>query len=224
MKRIFDHTTKLALTFCMILSVAAAKSQTTNDYLRAAEDFFNKGDYYSAARNYEKVLTGKIDTVGALYNPYVVQRTSAKPQVPKGSTRHQIVYKTAEAYRLLNNPAKSEAYYQEAVSYGPEYPLARYYYAKSLKANSKLEDAAREFTQFISETTDEQAKADAQKEMQNLNFINTQMKKRDLKYFTINKLGGDINPHGANYAPALTDKSTLIFTSVSYTHLTLPTN
>jgi OOP family OmpA-OmpF porin len=213
MKRIFDHTTKLALTFCMMLSVAAANSQTTNDYLRAAEDFFSKGDYYSAARFYEKVLTGKVDTVGALYNPYVVQRTSTKPAIPKGSSRHQIVYKTAEAYRLLNNPVKSEPYYQEAAGYGPEYPLARYYYAKSLKANSKFEEAAKEFGQFISETTDSQAKAEAEKELQNLNFFNAQMKKRDLKYYNISKLSGNINPHGANFAPSLVDKSTLIFTS-----------
>src|SRR5687768_9688258 len=133
MKRIFDHTAKLALSFCMILTVAAAHSQTTNDYLRAAEDFFSKGDYYSAARYYERVLTGKVDTSGALYNPYVVQRTTTKPKIPTGSSRHQIVYKTAESYRLLNNPVRSEPYYQEAVSYGAEYPLARYYYAKDLK-------------------------------------------------------------------------------------------
>lgn len=197
----------------MMLTAVSAYSQTTNDYLRAAEDFFNKGDYFSAARYYERVLTGKVDTSGAQFNPYVVQRTVAKPRIPTGSSRHQIVYKTAESYRLLNNPVKSEPYYQEAVSYGPDYPLARYYYAKSLKSNSKFEEAAKEFTQFINETADEQAKADAQKELQNLNFINTQMKKRDLKYYNINKLSGNINPQGANYAPALVDKSTLIFTS-----------
>lgn len=214
MKRIYHHTTKLALAFCMILATVAAHSQTSNDYLKAAEDFFSKGDYYSAARYYERVLTGKIDTSGAQFNPYVGQRqTAVKPKAPTGSSRHQVVYKVAESYRLLNNPVKSEPYYQEAVSFGPEYPLARYYYAKSLKANSKFEDAEKEFTQFISETTDEQAKADAQKELQNLAFINAQMKKRDLKYYTVNKLSGNINPHGANYAPALLDKSTLIFTS-----------
>ncbi|HEX6915932.1 MAG TPA: OmpA family protein [Chitinophagaceae bacterium] len=212
MKRISDHTAKLALCFCMILTGLAAQSQTTNDYLRAAEDFFSKGDYYSAARYYERVLTGKADTSGAAFNPYVVQRTSAKPRIPTGSSRNQIVYKVAEAYRLLNNPVKSEPYYQEAVNFGAEYPLARYYYAKSLKANSKFEDAAKEFNQFISETSDETAKADAKKELQNLEFIAAQMKKRDLKYYNINKLGGTINPHGANYAPVMLEKN-LVFTS-----------
>jgi OmpA-OmpF porin, OOP family len=213
MKRVYNHTIKLALSFRMMFAAMAAYSQTSNDYLKAAEDFFGKGDYYSAARYYERVLSGKIDTTGALYSPYIGQRqTSVKQKPVTGGSRHQIVYKTAESYRLLNNPVKSEPYYQEASAYGTEYPLARYYFAKSLKANAKFEDAAKEFTQFISETADEQAKADAQKELQNINFINTQMKKRDLKYYTVNKLSGNINPHGANYAPALVDKN-LIFTS-----------
>ncbi len=214
MKRIYHHTIRMTLSFCMILTAVAAYSQTTNDYLRAAEDFFSKGDYYSAARYYERILNGQADTTGTQFNPYVVSRASAtKPKAPTGATRHQIVYRVAESYRFLNNPVKSEPYYQEATTYGAEYPLARLHYAKSLKSNSKFDEALKEFNQFISETTDEQAKIEAQKELQNLAFINKQMKKRDLKYYTINKLGGTINPHGANYAPALVDKSTLIFTS-----------
>jgi outer membrane protein OmpA-like peptidoglycan-associated protein/tetratricopeptide (TPR) repeat protein len=213
MKRVYRHTTKWVLSFCMIVAATTAFSQTTNDYLKAAEDFFSKGDYYSAARNYERVLSGKIDTMGAQFNPYVMQRTTPpKAKMPTGSSRHQIVYKVAESYRLLNNPVQSEPYYQEAVSYGAEYPLARFYYAQSLKANAKFDDAEREFNQFINETSDAQAKADAQKELQNLAFISAQLKKRDLKYYTVNKLGANINPHGANYAPALMDKM-LVFTS-----------
>lgn len=213
MKRVFNHTKNLALCFCMIIAANAASAQTTGDYLRAAEDFFTKGDYYSAARFYERALSGKIDTSGPQYNPYVAQRQNmAKPTPISGGTRHQVVYKVAESYRLLNNPVKSEPYYEEAAGYGAEYPLARYYYAKSLKANSKFDEASKAFSQFIAETTDEAAKADAQKELQNIAFINAQMTKRDLKYFTVNKLSGNINPHGANYAPALQEKN-LVFTS-----------
>jgi OOP family OmpA-OmpF porin len=214
MKRIFQyHTKKLALGFCMIISVIAAQSQTSYDYLKAAEDFYSKGDYYSAARYYERYLSGKGDTLGPQYNPYVGQRQAKNIRIPGGASRHVVVYKVAESYRLLNNPVKSEPYYQEATSYGPEYPLARYYYAKSLKSNSKFDDAAKEFTSFIAEATDEQAKADAQKELQNLTFIKQQTTKRDLKYYTVNKITSNINAPGANYAPVLMDKSNLIFTS-----------
>ncbi len=213
MKRVFDHTIKLTLGCCMMLAAGFVNAQTANDYLKAAEDFFAKGDYYSAARYYERVLQGKIDTTGAQFNPYVGQRQTSTKQKPiSGGSRHQVVYKVAESYRLLNNPVKSEPYYQEASGYGTEYPLARYYYAKSLKSNSKFDEAEKEFNQFISETTDETAKADAKKELQNISFINAQMKKRDLKYYTVNKLSGNINPHGANYAPVLLDRN-LVFTS-----------
>lgn len=198
----------------MIMAVAAAQSQTSNDYLRAAEDFYSKGDYYSAARYYERVLSGKVDTSGPQFSPYTVSnRNATRPVAPKGSSRHQIIYKVAESYRFLNNPVKSEPYYQEATTFGAEYPLARFYYAQSLKSNSKFDEAAREFNQFISESSDEKAKADAQLELKRIEFINAQLKKRDLKYYTINKLSGDINPHGANYAPALINNSTLVFTS-----------
>lgn len=214
MKQAYNHTIRLVLGFCMILSATAAQAQTTNDYLRAAEDFFSKGDYYSAARYYERVLEGKGDTSGATFSPYSVSRTSASAnRAPRGASRQQIVYKVAESYRLLNNPVKSEPYYQEAVNFGADYPLARLYYAKSLKSNSKFAEAEKEFNQFISESSDENAKAEAKKELQNIAFINQQLKKRDLKYYTVNKLGGTFNPHGANYAPVLVDKSTLIFTS-----------
>jgi len=213
MKRVLNHTKKLAVCFCVMIAANAASAQTTGDYLRAAEDFFSKGDYYSAARYYEKALAGKIDTSGPQFNPYVAQRQNNVKQKPlTGGTRHQIVYRVAESYRLLNNPVKSEPFYQEAAGYGTEYPLARYYYAKTLKANSKFEEAGQVFQQFISEATDEQAKADAQKELQNINFITAQLKKRDLKYYTINKMGAGINTHGANAAPSLLDK-TLVFTS-----------
>lgn len=212
MKTIYHHTIRLAFGACMILTALAGNAQSTNDYFKAAEDFFSKGDYYSAAQYYERVLSGKVDTAGAQFNPYSVSRPVSKAKAPTGATRNKIVYKIAESYRMLNYPAKSEQYYQEAVKFS-EFPLARFYYAKSLKANAKFDEAAREFNQFLAESADEQAKADAQKELKNLAFISEQMKKRDLKYYHVNKMGGGVNPHGANYAPALVDKSTFVFTS-----------
>src|SRR5687768_6576099 len=134
MKRIYRHTSQLALGLCMIMTAVSGYSQTGNDYLRAAETFYSKGDYYSAARYYERFLSGKADTTGAGFTPYVATRaTSEKQKVPTGATRHQVVYKTAESYRLLNNWIKAEPYYQEAVSFGDQYPMARYWYAMSLK-------------------------------------------------------------------------------------------
>lgn len=203
---------RLAFTACFLMAALSVTAQGNSNFLKAAEDFYSKGDYYSAAKYYEKYLTAKPDKSASGFNPYVVQTRNMAATTTKPMGKNQVTYKIAECYRLLNNPVKAEPYYKESAQQPEAFPLAQYYYAKSLKANSKFEEAEAEFNAFIASSADEAMKADAQKELQNLSFIKEQLKKRDLKYYTINKLGANINPHGANYAPVL-QGSTLIFTS-----------
>lgn len=202
---------KLFTSFCFLVVSLSVNAQANYNYVKAADDFFKKGDYYSAAKYYEKYLSGKTDAKDApQFNPYVVSTT--RTQGSKPVNKLDVVYKLAESYRILDNPVQAEPRYKELVNHTAQYPTARLHYAKSLKANSKFDEAETELNTFISESTDEAAKEEARKELQNLAFIKAQMKKRDLKYYTVNKLGASINPHGANYAPVLMG-NTLIFTS-----------
>jgi len=47
---------KIFATGIMCCGLLAAKAQFTYDYLRAADNYYKKADYYSAAQYYEKYL------------------------------------------------------------------------------------------------------------------------------------------------------------------------
>ena len=53
----------------------------------------------------------------------------------------------------------------------------------------------------------------AERELQNLQFIQAQLQKKDIKYYTVLKAPGGLNSMGASYAPAWLNSSTLLFTS-----------
>jgi hypothetical protein len=50
---------KIFLTASMAVCFLAGKAQFATDYLKAADSYFIKGDYYSAAQYYEKYFTGR---------------------------------------------------------------------------------------------------------------------------------------------------------------------
>lgn len=211
MKNLFKPIT--SFLFLALFSILFTKlpAQFVNNYAKAGDEFYAKGDYYSAAINYEKFLNGakeKVNQDG--YDPYTVTKGSKGAKVINAN-RNEIVFKTAESYRLLNNPVKAEPFYQEAIKLDGKFPLARYWFAKSLRANSKFEEAETEFNTFIKEYgTDDNYKADADKELKSLQFRNEQLKKTDLDLYKVDKMS--LNTGGANSAPTISSNS-IIFNS-----------
>ncbi|WP_207495240.1 OmpA family protein [Aridibaculum aurantiacum] len=205
---------KKALLFagCFML-VQALDAQFAYNYLKAADDYYKKGDYFSAAQYYERALgqkPSKLDKV----DPYKIESLKKEAQTNTASNREQVLYKTAESYRMVNNYLKAEPYYKEAADLAPAaFPLARYWYGKSLRYNSRFAEAEAALTQFLQEftSTDEQA-ADARKEIANLQFIQKELRK-DTSVYTVQKISADAYTNGADYAPSLMNNSTLVFTS-----------
>jgi OmpA-OmpF porin, OOP family len=192
-----------------------ARGQFVADYLKAADNYYKKGDYYSAARYYEKYLGSKgSKTKPDDYNPYNVKPASGAVQRAAPSAQ-LAVYNLAESYRLLNYPVKAVTYYEQVLSYSNnQIPLARYYYASTLRALGKYEEAEKAFQLFLDEyTTDDVYNHSAKSEVLNLHFIREQLQKTDLSLYTVEKQGAAINPGGANYSPVWLNKNTLLFTS-----------
>lgn len=208
---------KTILSVALFLSLSV-HAQFTYDYLKAADGYYGKGDYYSAAQYYEKYLAGGRTKDGRdAYNPYVVQAssTSSKKSAALPSSRQQVVYRLAESYRLLNYPEKAEPHYRQAVEFdAARFPLARYHHASMLRALERFEEAEKAFTDFLDQykTADNYSEA-AQREIQNLRFIRQELKKKDLNLYTVSRSGGALNAPGANYAPVWTGNNTLLFTS-----------
>src|SRR5690349_16279240 len=103
---------KIFLLLVVVPGVMGARAQLVADYLKAADNYYKKGDYYSAARYYEKYLGSKgTKAKPEDYNPYNVKPATA---AVKGTTSSAqlAVYNLAESYRQLNYPVKAVTYYE----------------------------------------------------------------------------------------------------------------
>jgi outer membrane protein OmpA-like peptidoglycan-associated protein len=206
---------KIIVTGIMACGIMAANAQFTYDYLRAADNYYKKADYYSAAQYYEKYLnTAAQREKSTVYNPYTNPSAPKKNKVPV-SSRTQALYHVAESYRLLHDHAKAVVYYEKALEGNAgEFPLARYYYAIELRALANYDLAEKQFNLFLDEhTVEDQYSESAKKELMSLRFIQTQLKKKDLKFYNIQKANEPLNTEGANYAPVWLNENTLLFTS-----------
>ncbi len=215
---------KVSILSYTLLLCFNSNAQFIKDYRRNADNFYNKGDYKSAAIFYEKYLTDKKGPRGDNdeYNPYAVEATppkkgtATKPVVtPKEVSVRLINNRIAECYRMLNDYKKAEPWYAKVVSDKATYPLATYYHGVCLRALAKYEEAASEFSNFLSDyKQDDEFSKNAKAELANLKFIVAQMKGNEQKLFVVNKLPSDLNTteHGQNTAPFVS-KNILYFTS-----------
>ncbi|MDI3319791.1 OmpA family protein [Pinibacter soli] len=206
---------KIFLSAAILMGATYAHSQYVYNYLKAANSYYKKSDYASAAKYYEMYLGigGKSKT--GTYDPYAGNaQNKTKTKTAGGDTHQQAVYGAAESYRQLNNYTKAENFYQEASGYSAEqYPLAKYQYAVTLRSLGKYADAQKAFTEFLSSyKANDSYTVAAKREIENLQFIQQELHKKDLSLYTVKKQD-NINTPGANYAPVLTGANTMIFTS-----------
>ncbi len=205
---------KLFLATAVLFAVSSLKAQFVYDYVNAADEYFAKGDYASAAEYYEKYFDDSKAAGKDEFKPYTPQNASKK-KATSATTKEQAVYKLAESYRMLNYPSKAEPWYKKAMDMGKgQFPLAEYHYAAQLRALGKYAEAEQHFKSFLAGySTNDEYRKNAERELKNLAFIQAQLKKKDLKYYTVNKAPGELNSTGASYAPAWLNASTLLFTS-----------
>ncbi|NSL90396.1 OmpA family protein [Chitinophaga sp. Mgbs1] len=206
---------KIFLTAAAILAGMASYAQFTYDYLKAADQYYRKEDYNSAAQYYEKYLGSKSKSFRPeTYKPYAAIGEAKKKQIPV-SNEQQAVYKLAESYRNLNNYQKAAPYYETVLEYNSNgFPLASYYYAVSLRALGKYEEAEKAFRNFLAGYTPvDNYQAAATREVNNLVFINSQLKRTDINQYEVRKAPSALNTTGASYAPVWASNGSLLFTS-----------
>lgn len=205
---------KILCLLVVVFSGLITEAQFTYNYLKAADEYYRKADYFSATTYYEKYLNSGKTSKQEAYDPYFVQKLSKEQQVAV-SNRQQAIYKLAESYRQLHYHVKAEPWYKQAAGFDKNnFPLATYWYAKTLKALEKFDVADSAFKVFTTVyTNNDNYLADARREMSNLDFIKSQMSRKDLHLFTVNKVAGSVNANGASAAPVWVNSNTLWFTS-----------
>ena len=200
--------------FFLVLSVQQLSAQYVVDYLKAADEYFGKQDYASAVAYYEKYLDASREGAAGEYNPYAPQRSGRKAatQVTDDNT---VAFRLAESYRQLNFPSKAAPLYKQVQARAAKkFPLSGYYYAQQLRSLGQNEEAHKQFTAFLSVyKTNDAIRQGALRELDNLNFVQSEMKKKGLQYFSLKKAPKGVNAKGASYAPVWLDNSQLLFTS-----------
>lgn len=132
----------------------------------------------------------------------------------KGVTRKQpgntkANYYIAESYRLSNRIKEAEPFYAKAGGKGVNSDSVKLYYAKSLQANAKYEEARNVLETLESDTKDEKMKVRVRKELDGLNYLDKLAQKKS--YYKIKNLEA-INTPFTEYAPVYSNNE-LYFTS-----------
>ncbi|MVT06950.1 OmpA family protein [Chitinophaga tropicalis] len=199
------------LIIALICTVSSVNAQYVYDYKRTGDIYFEAKDYYSAAQYYNKALgTFKIKPQQIL--PYTVGlRGKESGKIKDYET---VVYRLAESYRQYNDYGNAEKYYEQVVGFNNEtlFPLARFWYGVSLRANGRYQEALDQFRQFKAKyaKVDEYATR-AGLEIACCEFAISEASK--MPGYTIAKITGDVNEGGANYAPVVMNENMLMFTS-----------
>lgn len=204
------YMNKYLLVLVAVASVNISYSQYTYDYKRSADNFYAKGDYFSAAEYYEKLLEQKTSG-GSTTEPYTVQGKGSKA-TKATLNRQEVVYRIAESYRLLNNHSKAEKWYAEATGFSKvQYPLTAFWYGVTLRANGKFAEAEKSLQDFINGyAANDNYKEQAKIELADVRFIQQQMNKKDIQQYTVAPVS--VNATGADYAASWNNNG-LVFTS-----------
>lgn len=126
-----------------------------------------------------------------------------QPNNPKAS------YYIAESYRLSNRIKEAEPFYAKIKGRGSRKDSVGLYYAKSLQANGKYDEARKELDDLVNSSEDENIKDRAQKELKGLDYLARLTEKKN--YYRVKNLEA-LNTPFAEYGPAYSN-SLLYFAS-----------
>ena len=129
------------------------------------------------------------------------QYQSAIDLLKKSNSREpgKVNFFIAESYRLSNRLKDAEPYYEKAGGRGIDKDSVQFYYAQSLKANAKYEEARKQLEELQSRTTNEKMKDRANAELNGLQYLSNLKQKPS--YYRIKNLEL-LNSQHSEYAPA----------------------
>ncbi|HEY3402007.1 MAG TPA: OmpA family protein [Ohtaekwangia sp.] len=151
---------------------------------KKAEKAFRLGKYQNSIDLYKKVLAG---------NP----------------NNREANFFVAESYRQSNRIKEAEAFYAKGGGRGIDPDTVSFYYAQSLKANGKYDEARKQLEKLTTSTSNNPLKDRAQAELKGLDYIGKLSEKTS--YYKIKNLEL-INTPASEYSPVY-QNGELFFTS-----------
>lgn len=181
---------KTSVIYLYIL-VGIALAGCKSPKLSQANEQFERGEYFDAAKTYH-----------AVYNKLSPRDDRA--------LRGEVAYKLATCYRRINQAPRASAAYQNAIRY--EYPdsMAFYYLGRSLQAEGKYQPAIEAYATFLEWMPDDVLAKEGLRGCRNALRAKTEPKTR-----YIVKPAKIFNSQRSDFSPMYLDKSltTLYFTS-----------
>jgi glutathione peroxidase-family protein len=173
---------------------AQKKDDKTLNTLISANNHFNNLEYYLAAREYSSVL--KVDS----NNAYAM-------------------YQLAECFRYYFDYKSAEKFYcKVADRFGKQFPLARFWYAVTLKDNGKNEQAKENFKKYREEHTDTDLETELYREKAYQEMVGIQLilVERDIPKndFGLKCLPKPVNSRESDYSPVFFENdNSIVITS-----------
>lgn len=118
-------------------------------------------------------------------------------------------YFVAESYRLTNRIKEAESFYTKAGGAGIDKDSVQFYYAQSLKANGKYDEAHAQYASLVDKTSNEKLKDRASAELDGIVYLETI--KKNPSYYRVKNLEL-LNTPASEYSPVYLN-SELYFTS-----------
>lgn len=132
-----------------------------------------------------------------------------KKQLDRNPGNNKANYFVAESYRLSNRTKDAEAYYAKAGGRGIDKDSVKFYYAQSLKANGKYEEAKKELRDLTASTENVPLKDRAKAELNGIDYLAQLNEKKS--YYRVKNLEL-VNTPASEYSPAFLNNE-LYFTS-----------
>lgn len=175
-----------------IICLAQSWSQTLNAYEKAADEAFEKQDFYNAVYYYELVL--------------------------KSREKPAIYYRYGDACRLSHAYKKAEDAYKKVIDSDERIRFEKldFYYALTLKHNGKYDEAAKFFEQFSKNGVgDEYYQKKAVQELKSCELAKIMVENPD-KYVSITRLGDNINTEFSDFGAHQFKDTGIIYSSLRF--------
>ena len=198
----------LLIIACLMLMQASSQ---TDKRLIMADEYFSAGDYYTAANLYEQFLHPAIKL--KTYSDFPLNaRRNGNGRTGKYASRTDIIFKQAESYRLANYRARAAGLYKECFDKdSAKYADALYWYAVCQRSIGNYSSAEESIHRFLKNFSYSSYQQEALKELQTLEFIQTQLSKPDSVLYHVQKLNAGNNDKGV-FAP-VANGNQFLFTS-----------
>lgn len=189
---------KKILIFLLLAYSSLASAQFVVNYKKVADTYFENKDYYAASTFYKKALKITGDSTQAIL-PYGKERkTNIDDKVIEDYEGS--IYNLAESSRMYKEFTEAEKYYSIAITFtNTRYRKALFWYAESLRANKKFNEAIDAYEKFIQKNNNDILAKEAKKAILSSKFAIEEM--RFPRMVQIKKIQNHVNGLGSNYAP-----------------------